>query len=119
LQLWKHSYNDLVLDVHNNQCFLFCKFSQYGEPSANWTKVSPRKTKCKNQHILRKKSHMLPYWDNELLFVVRSKYDSKKLILAYLTHSQILDRFSCGWLAIHLFEKNGKNLNPNNDCDIQ
>jgi hypothetical protein len=43
---------------------------------------------CKSGHILRKKGHMSPYLDNELLLVARTRQDYKKILPDYL-HSAI------------------------------
>jgi hypothetical protein len=56
------------------------------------------KKNCKSRHILKKKSHMLPYLDNEFPLIARTKQDSKKDLLLYcLTSTQTwLIHSSCG-----------------------
>jgi len=51
---------------------------------------------CKSGHILRKKGHMSPYLDNELLLVARTRQDYKK-ILPDCLHSAIASRLPLFW----------------------
>jgi hypothetical protein len=47
------------------------------------------KKKNKSRHILRKKSHILPYLDSEFLVVAKTRQAFQKLLLHGLTSSQI------------------------------